>query len=254
MIATTRRRAYAALLLVAALVLTACSPAVATWHPVTTEESQLLAITRSRNAEIGTRPFTMTSSVQQQDLSVTGWFDFAAGTGYASVTGDGFEPQTMLWDHTAVALWAQNPPSAGFPALPAAGPTSDDWQARDLDATTSTLDAVLLTFTLLGSDRPDNPLLLQQAGALWLGTEEIDGTTVQVFSSPPSDNPLGPTDTAPTPETATVKLSVDADGVMRRAELLAGNTWTTINFGMDPGPSLSDATNVLAHLTASDVQ
>lgn len=240
----------AAILLASALVFAGAGCATQDeWHPVTTEESQLLAMSRFENFDTGARDFTTNITVQGQDLQLRGWYDFVSHTGYAAAVGEGFAPQALLWSGDAVALREQPLGFDGLPALPVPSPADSGWSARWLDPSASALDALLLSFTLLSNDRPDNPLLLQQAGALWLGSELGDGSdgseggTLQLFAGPPSDEPLGPGDPAPTPETAAVRYLVDETGLMHRVELLLGGEWVTISFGglggsgADPGAS-----------------
>src|SRR5699024_7746396 len=105
------------------------------------------------------------------------------------------------------------------------------------------LDAVLALLSALGVDRPENPLLLQQAGALWLDEQTLetdDGdVTVSVFATPPGEEALGPDDPEPTPEDAAVKLWVDETGVLHRTEAFIGNEWVTINHGTAESPELT---------------
>ena len=141
-------------------------------RPVTTEEAQLLAVTRFNNYDAGTRPFSTTLTEQGAELTVTGWIDYVAHVGYASVTG-AFDPQAMVWSDTTVGIIPQTPDEDGNPILPM--PAADaEWQSRPLDPTTSRLDAMLAVLSSLGSDRPDNPLLVQQTGALWLRDDTVD--------------------------------------------------------------------------------
>ena len=145
----------------------------------------------------------------------------------------------------------------GLPTLPVAAADAG-WQVRGIDPATSPLDTLLASFTVLGSDRPDNPLLLVQSGALWLEetTLDVDGEQVsaQVFAAPPSDAVLGPDDEQPTPESATVRFTLDERSLMLRAELLIGLQWVTIDFSDAPSDSpahnadLADVAAVLAEV------
>ena len=73
----------------------------------------------------------------------------------------------------------------------------------------------------LGSDRPENPLLLQQDGAQWLRSDSVDGAPVDVFTATADGN---------------ARYWVDHDGLMQRAEVLVGGDWDTVDLGdaLDP--------------------
>lgn len=250
----TLLRSATALLAAAALTLGlgACGDDEDEWHPVTTDESQALAITRFNNFNEGTRSLAASITVEGQQLDLLGWYDFVEHVGYVSVTGVGFEPQALLWDGIAVALHPSGSAPGLDPALPAAPATDPAWVVRALDPSSSGLDALLASVTELGSDRPDNPLLMQQSGALWLGTEEIEvnGETIDavLFTTPVSNEPLGPDDPMPTPETALVRLALDKRSLLHRAELNLGGTWRTVDFWESPQESLADAHAVLNDL------
>lgn len=232
-----------AAMIVAAVFITACS-SEPDWHPVSTEESQILALTRFNNFDTGSRPFTTEIVVEGAELTLQGWVDFEHHVGYAAVTGQDFEPQALLWWDNVVALGPTQPTPDGNPPLPLPVPSQDDgWLIRPFSSELSQLDAVLALLSALGVDRPENPLLLQQAGALWLGDETLetdDGNiNVAVFATPPGEEALGPDDPEPTPQDSAVKLWVDETGVLHRTEALIGNQWVTINHGTADSPELS---------------
>lgn len=224
------------------------------WHPVTTEESQVLAMTRFQNFDAGSRPFETDLTVQGQQLHFAGWYDFATHTGYAKVQSESSPDQAILWSSEAVALRQQKADASGMPALPVPDPALDGWNTRSLSPAESSLDAFLSAFTLLGSDRPDNPLLLQQAGALWLGTDEADGADLQVFAGPPSDEPLGEDSDKPTPETATVKYAIDPEGLMRKVDLQLGAQWVSVSFTHQAEPSAELPASLLSQLKSASPQ
>lgn len=217
-----------------ALLLAGCAGNTApAWHPVTTEESQLLAVSRFQNFDAGTRSFETTLTVQGQTLSLQGSYNFEDHIGYAAVTGKDFDPQAMLWNDSAVALRPQQPGPSGDPLPQIPDPADQGWNLRALTPTASLLDSLLAAISLLGTDRPDNPLLVQQAGALWLGPDTSDsqsaGGDLQLFAGPPSDEPLKETDAAPIPDSATVRYALDKTGLMHRVELRLGEGWVTVN-------------------------
>lgn len=234
-----RRLSIAATLLIA-LVLTACAATPEpdpTSRPVTTAESQLLAVSRFNNFDAGSRPFTTSVRERGTDLALQGWIDYATHAGYAAVTGE-FDPQALLWVDGTVGIHAAEPDSAGDPPLPLLALDDLAWQSHPLDATASRLDALLIALSNLGSDRPDNPLLVQQTGALWLREDEVDGTAVTVFAAPPSDEVPDASDPPITEDTAPLRLWIDDAGLMRRAEVMIGADWVTADFPNAPGERL----------------
>ena len=231
----------AGLALVAALALSACGGEPpdpdAGARPVTTEEAQLLAVARFNNFDAGTRPVRSSVTEQGTALALQGWFDYASHVGYAAVTGE-FDPQSLLWTASAAGIADAAPDAEGNPPLPI--PVSlTSGESRGLDPTSSRLDALLAVIGSLGSDRPDNPLLLQQTGALWLREDTIDSTAVTVFAAPPSDTPPDASSPPITADTSSLRLWVDAAGLMRRAEVRLGSDWTTIEMPDAAGPVLT---------------
>lgn len=208
-----------------------------TARPVTAEEAQLLAIARFDNFDTGSRPFATEVQERGSDLRLQGWVDYRSQVGYAAVTG-AFDPQALLWTATTVGVRTQQPDAAGSPALPIPPPGDPGWTSAPLDPASSRLDALLSVIGGLGSDRPDNPLLVQQSGALWLRDDEVDGTPVTVFAAPPSDEPLSASNAPPDAETSPLRLWVTEDGLLLRAETRIGDTWTTVDFPDAPAPAL----------------
>jgi hypothetical protein len=221
--------------------LTACvetSPGSEGPRPVTSEEAQLLAITRFQNFDAGTRPFETTFTLSGVEVTMRGWVDYVAELGYASVTGD-FGTEAVLWTTSSLGAVPRPADDDGYPTFPIPSLDDPEWQIQTLDASSSALGALVATISALGVDRPDNPLLLQQSGALWLREDEVDDTPVTVFAAPPSDTPLGGSTAAPDAADATLRLWVDAAGLLRRAELFLNNTWNVVDFPDEPGPQLT---------------
>lgn len=209
-----------------------------TARPVTTEESQLLAIARFNNFDAGSRPFS--GSVQERgvDLHLQGWVDYAAGLGFAATTGD-FPAQALLWTGSEIGIAEAQPDAAGNPVLPMPGFSDPGVSLDRLNPESSRLDALLAVIGNLGADRPDNPLLLQQAGALWLRDDHIGDSPVTVFASPPNDSPRDASSPPLDADTSPLRLWVDAKGVMLRAEVRVGDDWTTVDFPDEPGQTLA---------------
>ena len=166
-------------------------------RPVTAEEAQLLATTRFLNYNAGSRSVSADIPVGNQRVHVAGLVDYTTHTGYGTATGQGFAPQLLRWNLGTVAV---QPAPAGSAAGPPEPMPTAGWQARTMDPERSDLDLVLLVTSQLGLDRPENPLLLQQGGALWLGTER---STVKSSPTMPrrrrTSRPARPLRSHPTP-------------------------------------------------------
>jgi len=236
----------AAVVLIAGVAgLSACAPAAPAApsapsapeaRAVTTEESQVLAAMRFKNFDAGTREFTTRVVQDGAELSLRGWVDYATHTGYAAVTGDGFASQALLWTESTVGIIPAEPDAAGLPPLPIPPLGDQNWISRGIDPQAGRLDATLSLIGNLGADRPENPLLVQQTGALWLREDEVDDVAVTVFAAPPSDEVAEPGTVDP--ETSHLRLWVDAEGVLWRAQVRVGTDWNDIDFAPEPGPRL----------------
>ncbi|OZD54404.1 hypothetical protein CH252_08900 [Rhodococcus sp. 06-1477-1B] len=244
-----RRRSTVSLSVAIGLtLLTACTPAAApdepSAQPVTAAESELLAAARFRNFDAGTRSVSFAIDDDGAALQLTGWFDYATHTGYGALTADGTPNTLVLWNATTVAAHDAVSTDASAPAplpVPDAAPLGSSWRSVALSGAHSRLHAMLQVIASLGSDRPDNPLLLRQGGALALGDETIDGTAVEVFAGPLSDSPL-PAGQSVDPDASTTRFWLDGDGVMRRAAVRLGGSgsWQDIDFGEGGGVDLGD--------------
>lgn len=207
-------------------------------RPVTGEEAQVLAIARFNNFDAGSRPFTTQVQERGAELHLQGWVDYGSQLGFAATTG-AFAPQALLWTTSEIGILPHEPDPAGNPVLPMPSLTDPSVSLDALDPASSRLDALLSILTGLGSDRPDNPLLLQQAGALWLRADTIGGSPVTVFAAPPTDSPRDASSPPLTADTSALHLWVDAKGMLRRAEARIGDEWTTIDFSDKPGQPLA---------------
>ncbi|WP_166868759.1 hypothetical protein [Salinibacterium sp. ZJ70] len=229
-----------ALTLASFVMLSACAaPAESggTARPVTSAESELLAIARFANFDHGSRRFATTVQERGVELRLQGWVDYPSQLGYAAVTGD-FRSQAMIWTDGVIGIIAREPDAHGDPILPMPALNDPGLALDSMDPTTSRLDALLGIISALGADRPDNPLLLRQSGALWLRADDIDGTSVSVFAAPPSDAPRDASAPPLTADSAGLRLWLDATGLMLRAEARIGDQWTTIDFSTTDAPAL----------------
>jgi len=235
----------ASLLAVAALLLTGCAaPAVDEFPPgdaraVTTEEAQLFAATRFHNYDAGARTVTFTLEEAGGSRSFTGWVDYVHGVGYGRLE-TASEAGLLLWNAAVVGSHPAEGDTAPLP-IPDTDRLAEAWTGGALSPTTSRLHTLLATLGALGADRPDNPLLLQQSGALWLGERQLDGRDLTVFAGPPSDEALPPGATAD-PDAASARYWIDATGLLARLDVRLGGAggWTAVTFGDAAGVELGD--------------
>jgi hypothetical protein len=236
----TRRRwtgllAAVAVLAVLAGCTTAPEPDPDAARPVTEEESQTLALVRFNNFDAGTRRLTATLEDRGHALALDGWVDYTTHTGLALLTVDGAPDRDLVWNGAYVALRPST--TTGAPEVPA---DLNGWDATELDAGAAPLHALLIVLASLGADRPENPLLLQQGGALRLREDSVGDTPVTVFTGP---NDGAVVDGVVDPEAASVRYWVDDDGLLLRVEVRLGSTWATVDLGNGEGvtiPALFD--------------
>jgi len=220
------RRMLLPVVAVVVALLAGCSAPAPTDRALTTEEAQRLAIARFTNYDEGVRAISAEVPGQQPVL-LTGWVDFASHRGLVSVGMSEDAPGELgLYAWTGEMIAARD----GAVAAPSLPLPEDGWQIEPLDATASVLQNLFVVALSLGSDRPDNPTLLQQSDARWLRSDEIDGIAVDVISGPTSD---GPATGTPDPAAATVRYWIDEKGRLLRVELRqpGGDTWTILDLG-----------------------
>lgn len=241
----TRPRMLVAVLATAAALLTACAPSEAddpdAARPVTTEESELLAIMRFRNFDAGARTVSFQLDDRGTELAFDGWFDYATGVGYGALSDEGSPNSLLVWNTDVVGVHEPAADGAAPLPIPDADALATAWTGGELDPTASRLHAVLAVVGSLGVDRPDNPLLLRQGGALHLGEESVNGIQTSVFAGPLSDRPL-PAGQTMDPEAADTRYWVDADGLLHRAATRLGGSeaWVTLDFGDAGAVTLGD--------------
>jgi hypothetical protein len=190
---------------------------------VTEEESQTLALVRFNNFDAGARRITATLDDRGHELVLDGWVDYTTHTGLALLRVDGAADRELVWDGTYVATRPTT--TTGTPAVPA---DLGGWDAAALDPQATPLQALLIVLASLGADRPENPLLLRQGGALWLRDAALDDRPVTVFTGP---NDGAVVDGVIDPEAASVRYWVDADGLLVRVEVRLGATWASVDLG-----------------------
>ena len=226
-------------LLTAALLtvgLAACAPGTPDAAPTATglssEQAERLAVSRFRNFDAGVRSVTVEiPGTTSGTLEVTGWFDYAAVAGYASVTVDGDPAGLIWWSHDTIATRSGEVDAA----LPA---PVDEWQSGPLDASSTPLANALALVAALGADRPENPQLLAQSDALFLRDDEVDGGKVEVFAGPSSDEAGADS----TPLENRSHYWVDATGLLLRFDAPNGSAdRMSVNFGDGAGTTIPTA-------------
>lgn len=218
----TRRRAAGTLVAVTLLLTAACSgggePAAeeSAVRPVTVAESERLASVRFRNFDAGSRKVTATYTDQGHEVALEGWYDYTTHTGYGLVSADGVPSDRIVWDGRILATTAGD--HLGEPVT-----SLDGWQAGKLDAGTSPLAVVLTVLAGLGADRPENPLLIRQGGALWLREDTAGRQEVTVFAGP-----TDPQTDGGDPDAAGIHYWVDQSGLAHRVDVRLGKEWAEV--------------------------
>ncbi|MDH6120928.1 hypothetical protein ABH930_004919 [Kitasatospora sp. GAS204A] len=225
-------------------------------RPVTMDEASRLALSRLNVYQASPVAVTLTAAEGGGVvLRVSGVVDYRThhGVGSYQTTGAGFTgssgtsgataaPQLdqglIVWDSDGLGLAPAldgTPPWQQAEHIPRSG-----WSPRSY--TTDPLDAGLQLLIGLGADRPDNPLLLAQSGARWLGRDRIDGRDYDEISGPRATGttPGSGPDGGKSPLT----YWVDGNGGLRRVTMrMPGlGTPTTLEFtGHDANAKLPEA-------------
>ncbi len=142
---------------------------------LTSKEAELLALARVRLHRAETVPVVMEwPGEPSAELTVT--LDLHGSLAWGRMKSEETE-RLLLWNLEAVGT---APDGAEVPELEA-------WAIRSIS--TEVPQDIFLTLALtLGSDRPENPVLLQQSTAQFLRRDEVEGTPVSVLQGPrPAD-------------------------------------------------------------------
>ncbi|MEE6283100.1 hypothetical protein [Georgenia sp. MJ170] len=215
-------------------------------RPLTTDESQRLAAMRFQNFDAGARAIETEVTDSGTRYTVTGWVDFTAELGYGRIEGAASGASLLAWTHAGISTYDGVPADGSVP-LPPPG-TADGaqgWTSSTLEPDASRLHALLAVVLHVGSERPDNPLLLQQTDARWLRTDTLDGLTLDVMSAPTAD-------VVYVPETSTaagdgsdspLRYWLDESGTLHRMEVRLGGAgeWTTVDLADADGVSFAAA-------------
>lgn len=190
-------------------------------RPVTVAESELLAGVRFRNFDAGSRAVTAVYTDRGHAVELKGWFDYTTHTGFGLVSVDDEPTDRVTWNGKVVATTDGEQLGRPLKSL-------DGWQAGKLDPTSSPLAVVLTVLASLGVDRPENPLLIRQGGALWLREDTTADRPVTVFAGPTS------TPEEPAPDGEGAGRGKDAEN---RAASRGGDKAADAGGSPDPGAS-----------------
>lgn len=204
-------------------------------RPLSADEAQALALMRLVNYRRGRTAFTATIPVDDGDLVLAGRLDWVRGLGYAELRAapNGTPRHLVRWTTRRIEFLPTR--GAGLPDRPPAA----GWTGRGYEPSAMPLDATVVLLHNLAADRPENPQLLRQSDARWLGTQRVDGAAVTLFAGPSAaatarpgsggsgDEPRGHT-----------RYWVGADGRLRRfsAQVPGATGWITVDFPQAPAP------------------
>ncbi|MEV7773676.1 hypothetical protein [Kitasatospora sp. NPDC086791] len=201
----------------------------ATERPVTTDEASRLALSRLNLYQASPVAVTLTADEGGGvGIRVEGVVDYRThrGVGRYRTTGASGprDHGLVVWDTGGLGL-APEPAGVDGPAWQQAEHVPrQGWSPRSYTA--DPLDAGLRLVVQLGADRPDNPLLLAQSGARWLGRDRIDGRGYDRFAGPRAQG------AAPDAGRSPLTYWVDGEGALRRVTMrMTGlGTPTTADF------------------------
>ncbi|GHF90666.1 hypothetical protein GCM10018790_79790 [Kitasatospora xanthocidica] len=185
-------------------------------RPVTTDEASRLALSRLNLYQAAPVGVTLTATEGGGvSIRVEGVVDYRThrGVGRYRTTGASgpLDHGLVVWDTGGLGL-APEPAGVDGPAWQQAEHVPRQaWSPRSYTA--DPLDAGLSLIVQLGADRPDNPLLLAQSGARWLGRDRIDGRGYDRFAGPRAQG------SAPDGERSPLTYWVDGDGALRRVTM-----------------------------------
>ncbi|MFF4380880.1 hypothetical protein [Kitasatospora sp. NPDC001547] len=229
-------------------------------RPVTTDEAGRLALSRLNLYQASPVAVAVTADEGGGvSIRVEGVVDYRnhRGVGRYRTTGASgpLDHGLIVWDTGGLGLAPE--PSAGTAASGTGGPGTGSptsaapdtpaWQQAEhiprqgwspRGYTADPLDAGLNLLVQLGADRPDNPLLVGQSGARWLGRDRIDGRSYDRIAGPRAQG------AAPDGARSPLTYWVDGDGGLRRVTMrMPGlGTPTTVEFtGRQPDAKLPEA-------------
>ncbi len=176
---------------------------------LTAGEAEQLALARFNLHQRGQVPVTMDWR-GSPDASISAILDLDSALGFGTISTkktDGVPAVSRYigWNQAAIAT---APLADGGGA-----PTREDWSTRALS--TSVPQDIFLTLALtLGSDRPENPLLLRQGAARFLRRDRVRDVPVKVIQGP---RPAGDERSSRT------RYWLDKDGTLMRFQAYLGD-------------------------------
>ncbi|WP_133617591.1 hypothetical protein [Leucobacter luti] len=224
---------------------------------MTTSEAQLVATSRFQNFNAGTREVELRVDTPDGIITGRGYFDYVTGAGLARFTSSasgstptsgGVEPpSTLIW-------WTFDDMGELRGGVPAPE-LSDAIPRLDIDAgwvfspreelVDSPLGALLTVTAGYSLDRPDNPKLIEQSDAIWLGTGADDARNTDINVQLPSADVARSEGSIPRENPTIPRVEIDAEGMVWRIEVGSGAHGTGIvTYGLSsavtiPVPELS---------------
>lgn len=208
-------------------------------QPLTAGQATLLAGMRLANYRVVEASFTTSVRVGVDVIGLSGVVNWKHHTGSAVFKAAGRTDASahglMQWNFDKVAAHA----GGDVDGPPPPPPADSTWTQRPIDPTQSALDTVFLLLLSLAAPQPENPQLLRQTDAVYLGVEIVDGQTVTVFSGPSTDSAsasTAPASSASAERETSSRLTywVAADGVLLRLRAIVGNQIVTVDFAPSP--------------------
>lgn len=196
---------------------------------LTLEQAELLATFRFKNYLAEQVSYQITGP-DTFPVSGTVVLDTQAHTGRGRVSAGDAPDSLVVWGQQSVFTCVD---AAAWEDLAS-------WSGRDIGQ--SDIDSFLLMLLLLSSDRPENAQLLQQSGAVWLGTETVNGVECDVFTGPGDGAPRS---AAPETSTSPVRYYLDSQGVLQFFSARVTNEetspWTATRIEEAPAIEVPDA-------------
>lgn len=189
---------------------------------LTSGEAEQLALARFNLHQRGQMPVSMMWR-GAPDASISATLDLESGLGFGVISTDKSDGVAAVsryigWNQSAIATG----PLSSDGALPA----SADWSTRAL-STSNPQDIFLILALTLGSDRPENPLLLRQGSARLLRHDRVGHIPVKVIQGP---RPAGDKQASRT------RYWLDSEGALLRFQAFLGDQrgrFAQITFGAD---------------------
>ncbi|GAA1621833.1 hypothetical protein [Leucobacter chromiireducens] len=233
---------------------------------LTTEESQSLAVSRFNNFTEGTREITLRVAAPNGDLVGEGFFDYASGTGIARLTradggreSEGEDRSTPVslvwWNYEIMGELRSDEPLPNLDDMSELV-DRDDWRfATREQVAESPLGALLVLTAGYGFDRPDNPKLIEQSDAVWLGTSDQvpggEGTWAQL----PSADQVREPGSRPANNAALPRVLFDADGTVWQARIGAeGSRFSVLSYGQTRQMSVPSIPSEVFELPAAGTE